>query len=137
MSTKQESPELRAAQAAMTAASRVYMQAKMAWNKTAAEWSRLMLIDLAEEFPVIEAFEFDVTYEYDDEGGYFASVNGRAVLTAEAQLQQEENENIVEDFWTEISDIGLDNETVAMLCGTEVDKDAKITVAQLRELSFA
>lgn len=40
-----------------------------------AEWARLMLLAVAEKFPKIEGFTMEITYEYDDEGGYHPTVN--------------------------------------------------------------
>jgi hypothetical protein len=54
---------------------RLVAKAVEAESKARAEVSRLMMLHLAEEEPKITAYSWSISWEYDDEGGYYTSTN--------------------------------------------------------------
>lgn len=126
------------AQERMSKAWTASQEAHKAALQASAEYFRLAMLEIAGRNPGLVAFELEVTYEYDDEGGYFASVYATAVVDEENSEQQRiiEEEGHPED---EVQDLGLDAETAALLTDNSGDStwQARISVARLQELKFA
>ena len=96
-----------------------------------AELARLDLIRLAEENPLIGGLTFETSYEYDDEGGYFRTVNTYPLTSGPT----EEDPDPDWDFHDTFSTYGP--EVVCILAGLDEDAEAgQITLAEAKERSF-
>jgi hypothetical protein len=92
----------------------------------AAEWARLALLEVVDQYPQVVRFTFGVGYEYDDEGGYFPSVS------IYPEYADGDHNFEVEDEMIEIEN-SLDPDAVAILAGPDLGPR---TIAELREVSF-
>ena len=67
--------ELEFAQERLNTATNISLAASHVEAKARAEVARLSLLKLVEKYPATQAFTLEVSYEYDDEGGYFPTVS--------------------------------------------------------------
>lgn len=94
-----------------------------------AEVARLTLIEWAEKDKRITGLTFESEYEYDDEGGYFLSVNAYPATDGDA-LELDDY-----DFHDNFAQFG--HASLAILCGVSPDTmDGEVTVEQARERRF-
>lgn len=100
--------------------------ALIAW----AELARLDLIRLAEENPAIVGMTFESDFEYDDEGGYYLTVNPYPLTSSGG-----EDPDPDWDFHDVFYQYG--HEVLCVLCGVDEDaRSGQITLAEAKERSF-
>ena len=100
-----------------------------------AELARLDLIRLAEENPLIEGMTFESSFEYDDEGGYYRSVNPYPLTSSGEEGAVYADVDPDWDFHDTFYQYG--HEVLCILCGVDEDADSgSITIAEARERSF-
>ena len=131
MSTTEQSPELEAAEERANAATKAFQEATTAVNNAWAEHARLTLLKLSEEHPELQGLSFETSYEYDDEGGYYASVSVYPLIDGDI-LEIGWNDYELEDEFS-----GYGHDVIATLCGVHTEQmSGQITLVEARERSF-
>lgn len=135
MSTIERPAHLIAAAEAAQAAWNVMDAARTAAYRADGERLRLELLHLVdsvrlEHGVVITGFDFETQYEYNDEGGYYNTVNPSVTIDEETNP-----EGI--DFHDDLYDLDLYPPTLAYMAKGDEDEDFSFTVEQLRSMSFA
>lgn len=130
MATQITNADITAAEERMREAAKAYHAAREASLNAGAEAARLHFIALAHDtdegsIPVA-GFRFTTEYCYDDEGGYFDSINVMLVDSNGDDIDYDDS--CIEPFGPEV---------IRRLCGCSEDADqGEITVAEAREKSF-
>jgi hypothetical protein len=92
---------------------------------TAVELQQWTLLAWALENPSVEAFDFSAEYEYDDEGGYYWSLNISDGL---------DDTEDTWDLYDQLRDAGTSEETTPEAFESADRFTGSITVARLREI---
>jgi hypothetical protein len=108
----------------------VFEDAEKALDNAARRVLLAELLRIARERPTVEAFELDVTYEYDDEGGYFRSLS-EGLDFGEAEADEHD------EYWTE--DLHGDWTQTALLDLFDIDGvgESLLSVKRIQELAGA
>lgn len=105
--------------------------ARNAW----AELARLDLLRLAEEEPAIKGMRFESNYEYDDEGGYFMSVNAYPLSDfddPDVVADDPDPDYVLAETFEQYG-----HEVLCVLCGVSEDSwEGQVTIVEAKERSF-
>lgn len=99
-------------------------------QEASVERIRLELLAIADRHPGLTEFELELEYAYDDEGGYFATVNKRAEVDENAPGEKAALDEHG-DPEEELDYLDVPAEVLDRLTGD--DQGGKVTPAQLRE----
>jgi hypothetical protein len=106
-----------------------------------AEWARLVLLDLAGQQPSITGFSWSTEYSSDDEGGYFETASGYIIRDDGGKVgvwDVDLEDDLANGNLDLVENALRDPETIRALCGTtDRDDEHQVTVAELRQRSFA
>lgn len=132
---------IKGALARLNEAGRKYTEAVTEENSARAEYVRLRLLALAEKHPRIEGFDLELSWEYDDEGGYYATV----IVSTDPPWDFAQAEDVVSELEDELEDdlIEVGNELnegslaqFQALAPPGFSDTTSFTVEQLRGVTF-
>jgi hypothetical protein len=116
---------------------RLYAAALDRYRRTGAAVVREQLLDLAAKHPGLTSFSFESESVYNDEGGYFNTVDVSATVDDSVEGQEAAYDEHGDPTDDANDTIERDADVIAYLCGTDADSISHaLTVDQIRELSF-
>lgn len=110
--------------------------ARSAYNAAARRLAVAIIHQLLREFPSISELSVSSEYCFDDEGGYFQSINACML-----EIPEGVSDDDLEDAWSEelweatVQDHGVDLVALADLFGVDSDDKQTLTRAELLALS--
>lgn len=107
------------------------------YYKTQAQIGRIMLLQIAEKFPLVTGFSFEAEYEYDDEGGYYWSARIRPESEThdlENVQSEDDDERSLKDEIEEdhLYDVRLEEGDAMLIFETESSFEGEVTLDELR-----